>query len=237
MKEQLSALYEVQSLDIKIAEVQSHLLALDGAKELKRKLGGARAALEADNKTLRDWELQLKGSELELKTIEEKRKKCEKRLYGGTITNAKELSATEKEIETLKAGQANLDERILGLFDVIEEKKTRIASVLDIEKKIEKKIGEVLVKEAADRAACEKELAELQSQRSEAVALVTEKPLLARYDLIRKKTGSTAIAKVVDNKCGGCHVGVMLYTTRKIFENKELVSCENCGRILTMDVR
>lgn len=237
MKQQLSALYEVQTLDSKIASIKAHIASLDGAMELKKKLASAKAALVAYDKKLHDMERELRSDELELKSIDSKRANCEKRLYDGIIKNAKELSATQKEIQAMKDAQSKLDGRILELYDAIEERKNKIAHVQEVAGKIENKIAEVLTKQEQHRKKYDCELTELQNARNEAVTHVTDKQLLARYDLIRKKTGETAIAKVIDNKCEGCHVGVMQFVTRKLFEDNELVSCENCGRILMLDTK
>ena len=64
---------------------------------------------------------------------------------------------------------------------------------------------------------------------------VTDKSLFARYETVRKKTGNTGIAKVIGGKCEGCRISIVQFTSRKLFEDKEYVCCESCGRILYLD--
>lgn len=235
MKDQLNALYELQKIDVEIARANAGLEALTGALALRRQLTAAKKDLDAAEEAAADAEIELKDSELKLKTIDEKRGAKEKRLYGGTVSNPKELSSLEKEIEHLKNQQGELDGRVLELYEQVETLRNKVSSLKSAYEDIEKQARAALAKEAADKKRFEAELAELEPKRAELAAKVTDRHLLSRYDAIRKKTGSTGIAKIVDHQCEGCHVHVTSFTVRNIFDDKGIEYCENCGRILTMD--
>ena len=235
MKEQLYALYELQELDVQIAEASAGLAALDGALTPRRKYAQAKKQFEAADKARIDAETELKDSELKLKTIDEKRTATEKKLYGGAVTNPKELSSLEKEIEHLKNQQGQLDGRVLELYESVETLREKAKSAKDLKDKLEHQARAALSKEAVDRKQFEATLADLEPKRAEAAAKVTDKHLLSRYDAIRNKTGNTGVAKILEHKCGGCHVAVTSYTIRNIFEDKGIEYCENCGRILMLD--
>lgn len=235
MKEQLLALYELQSLDLGIAQARAKLAAMSGAKELKLKLAAGRSQLETAEKTLHALETELKDSELQLKTLEEKRVGYEKRLYNGAIVNPKELSAIEKEIQMLKEQQGKLDGRTLELYDQVETVRNKVQSLRKIVAEIERRVEEALSRESSDKADLEAELADLQAKREEAARKITNKPLMARYDAVRKKTGTTGISKVIDGKCEGCRISLAAFMMRKLSECDEIVTCESCGRILFLD--
>ncbi|MCE5198594.1 MAG: hypothetical protein ABFD54_16525 [Armatimonadota bacterium] len=232
MNDQLHPLLDLQKVDVQITRINNQLAALDGAKELKSKYIAARSAAEKADKNLKALESELKDNELKLKTIDEKRSGFEKRLYGGAITNPKELSATEKEIEILKAQQGELDGRTLELYELVESARASVTSTHSTLEAIEKQARIALKKESAEKTRLEAELEQLTAQRNEAVVKVTDKSLLSRYDAIRKRNGGVGLALVLDGKCGGCHVSVTNYTIRNLYTIDETQFCENCGRIL-----
>jgi len=236
MREQLLALYELQEIDVQVSQVNAKLAALDGAKDLRRKYSAAKAALEAADKELTSIETELKDSELRLKTIDEKRNMFEKRLYGGAITNPKELGAIEKEIKMLKGQQSELDGRTLELMDSVEASRTRDEENRKTLAEIEGLARKAIAHEASLKKKLDAELAELTAKREAEAAKATDKRLMARYETVRKRIGGTGIAKVANHQCGGCHVSVTSFTTRKLFEDKEIIECENCGRILVQAI-
>ncbi len=237
MKEQLAALYELQGIDIQMAKVKAGLAALDGAKMLRAKLAAAKKQADAVEAELSALETELKDSELKLKSIDEKRATYEKRLYGGGISNPKELAAMEKEINMLKQQQEQLDGRTLELYDIVEGAREKARKAKALQDKIEKQVAEAVSAESSKRTAFEGELAELEAKREEAAARVTDKALMARYQSLTRQPGSTGIAKVVDHRCEGCRVSVTEFTIRKLFEGKEYERCENCGRILFLELK
>lgn len=235
MKDQLLALYELQAIDIKLAQLNSRLAALGGAKDLRRQYAAAKTVLDAAEKSLSGNETELLDLELKLKSIDEKRVNFEKRLYSGSISSPKELSATEKEIQMLKDQQGKLDSRTLELYDIVERARAEAQEARAKVADIEKQYRQAMAAEAVEKTQIEAELAELASQRDAAAAKVADKALLSRYEVVRKRSGGTAIAKVVEGRCEACRVSITSFTTRKLFEAKEIISCENCGHILVLD--
>lgn len=236
MKEQLKALYEVQRLDVAISQASAQLEALDGALTMRQKHAATKKQSDATHQTLIDTEMQLKDKELTLKSIDAKRAATEKKLYSGGIMSAKEVSSLEKEMEHFKGQQNELDEQVLELYDTVESLRVKSKSAESLVADLEQKVREAIAKEAVERKRLEAELVRLEPEREAAVAKVTNRQLLSRYEAIRKKSGSTAIAMILEHKCAGCHVAVTSFTIRNIFEEKGIEYCENCGRILMLDM-
>ena len=237
MKEQLAALYELQSLDVTITRAETALAALAGARALKQQLAAARKVADEAAAKLHEHETELKDSELKLKSVDEKRGSVEKRLYGGSVSNPRELQALQKEVGLLKDQQGILDGRTLELYDLVEASRSQARSAEQIVNGLESKISEALANEASERTRLEAELSEAKARREDEAATVTDTSLLSRYEAVRKKTGTTGIARVVQGKCEGCHVAILPFTVRKLFEDKGFELCENCGRILMADTQ
>ena len=235
MKEQLKALYELQKLDLQITGVNAALAALNDALILRQKHSLAKKQADAANQALQNIELELKDSELQLKSIDEKRAATEKKLYSGGIMSAKEAASLEHEVEHLKGRQGEFDERVLELYETVEtlrEKSKKASALVD---DFDRKVNEAVAKEAVERERLNSEMAQLEPLRTEAAAKIADKQLLSRYESIRKRQGA-GVARIIDHKCEGCHVTVTSFTTRNLFQDKGVEYCENCGRILMLDV-
>lgn len=236
MKEQLKALFELQKLDVEISQANAGLAALNGALALRQKHAAAKKQFETAHKALVESEIELKDNELKLQSVDNKRSATEKKVYGGTVSSLKEIASLEKEIEHLKTQQGQLDERVLALYEVVEALREKSNAAKVVVDELEAKARAAINKEGIERKRLEAELARLEPEREKAVEKVTDKHLLSRYEAIRKKSGSTAVAKISEHKCDGCHVAVTTFTIRNIFEEKDIEYCENCGRILMLDL-
>lgn len=234
MREQLIALYELQKIDVMITRVSGLLAKLDGASEVKKRLAAAKAALEQMESSLKNQETELVGLESKLSAIDDKRTKFEKRLYGGAISNPKEISAAEKEIETLKEQQGKLDTQILGMYETVDQLRDEVEQRRREMATLEAEVSSLLEKETGEKQHLDSELAELSGKRETAAAAVTDSALMARYDMVRRKTGNTGAARIVDGRCEACRVAVTPFVYRKLAEDKDLFNCESCGRILLL---
>jgi uncharacterized protein len=237
MREQLLVLYELQKIDVKITKATSQLAALDGARETKKRLLAVKSALDEAEKSLKQQETELVDLELRLKSVDEKRAKFEKRLYGGAISNPKEITAAEKEIATLKEQQGNLDTQTLTLYDSVDAARAVTEESRKNLQAVEDELRAALGQEAAEKKRLDTDLADLNAAREAAASKVTDVTLMARYDTVRRKTGNTGAAKIVDGRCEACHVAVVPFVFRKLAEDTDLFNCESCGRILLLDVR
>ncbi|MDH7601759.1 MAG: C4-type zinc ribbon domain-containing protein [Armatimonadota bacterium] len=235
MKEQLSALYELQSLDMTIDLINARLRSLSGAKTIQEELEKSRRELEDAEKNLAAYEAELTDCELRLKSIDTKRADFEKRLYSGAVSNPKELSAIQKEIAMLKSQQSQLDGKTLELYDTVEEARKRAHAAREAVRQLETKLDAALQQESEEKTRLQQKLAAAVARRATLAPTITDKTLLSRYELLRKKAGGRGIAKVIDGKCEACKISLTPFVTRKVKECKEYVFCESCGRILYFD--
>jgi len=234
VKEQLHALKELQDVDVRLGQVKARLDSLGDWTLVEKKCHAVKAALDNSQEKLAKSEIELKDSELKLKTIEDKRATFEKRLYGGAVSNPKELSAIEKEIKMLKHQQADLDQGTLELYEAVEEARGKVGLYRDHLEKLESKLSSMRESEESERESLEKELAELERKRGPLAGNITDKALYSRYENVRKKTEGTGLAEVIDGKCQGCHVAITSFHIRKMIEDKEYQCCESCGRIMLL---
>src|SRR3989442_12357173 len=116
MNATLSALYALQQVDSSLALAMRQYQALDPGRAEQAAAETARTMYDRMLRTLHETEGDLKDSELELQTVEKKKKDFETKLYSGKVSNPKELQSMQEEIEALGRQRGRLDDRILTLM-------------------------------------------------------------------------------------------------------------------------
>jgi len=75
------------------------------------------------------------------------------------------------------------------------------------------------------------QLEELSKERAEIAGKIDE-DLLSRFERLFKSKGDAVVVALEHEVCTGCHMKVTTQTAHRVKAGKEIVSCENCGRIL-----
>ena len=71
----------------------------------------------------------------------------------------------------------------------------------------------------------------LETER-EAIAAQIDDDLLDQFERLFNSKGDAAVVAVEHGVCTGCHMKVTTATAARVKAGKEIVSCENCARIL-----
>jgi uncharacterized protein len=234
MNEQLKALNALQQVDLGIAAANRAVAALDNGDLVRAHLGVAEKKLAVASESLRKSEAELRDKELSLKSLETKLQNFQEKLYKGQVTNPKELSSIEKEIEMLGKTRSQLDERILELYEIVEREQGEKRQIEEVATKLRGRLDRTVTEYQAKSTELRAELDKLGKERQAVLPQVTDKQLLSRYETLRGRYKDTGLATMVDGKCGGCHVTLTPFTLRKLQDDKELMTCESCGRILSL---
>lgn len=230
--ETLSALYAVQQVDSLIQRAKRTQAALDNGKDATAQSEAAQALSQQKRTTLNKAAGELKDSELKLSTVETKRKNYQQKLYQGTVTNPKELSNIEREIEALGRQQSDLDGRVLELMEQVEQAQVEAVEAEAGAHRAEGHRADVLASFRSRYDALALELTDLARQRLEVVAHVEDKALLKRYDDLRAKASGVGIARIEGGNCGGCHMTLPSTVIKTVKEGAVVQTCEDCGRLL-----
>jgi len=171
--------------------------------------------------------------EAEVGKAEERIVEIEKRLYGGTVSASRDLTAMSEEVEHLKARKSSLEDQEL---EVMEEREPLDAEVARLEASRADLSGQA--DGAADalvraEAEVDREIASLSAERDAAVVAVPA-DLLATYEKLRTRLGGVGAARLVGSSCSGCHLVLPATELDRIKKAgpDALVFCDQCGRIL-----
>lgn len=232
MKEKLAALYALQQLDTAIDGVKRELSHLDPGREERAAYEQAKQVVAEIEAKAHSLQADVLDNELEQKSIRSKYTEVEKKLYGGAVRNPKELTAMTEELEMFKRQLMRLDEKLIGLNDMLEAESAREADAKAALKKATRalRIKQDQYKERAEELAGKGRA--LTAQRKEAAAQ-TEPALLAKYDKMRASMGGTAVSAIIDSgSCEGCRMKLPSSIIVAVNTQREMVYCDNCHRML-----
>ena len=198
-------------------------------KALEDKLSGAQAQLENVRLKAKEIEVERKKLENEAQTVRDRIAKYQAQKFQTRKND--EFQALSHEIERGEKDIQSIEDRELDLMESAEKQKAIIG---DAEKQF------AAVKSQFDRQTADidqkikaiaDQLGEVEKDRAKLAEGVDE-DLRDTYDrLIRSKNGE-AVVGLQHDVCSGCHMKVTPTTSSKCRSRKEIVHCENCGRIL-----
>lgn len=227
----LAALYRLHLVEAAIVEIRKRAAALDPGRELMALIEKLTADHDAKHAVAHSLSSELADIELAQKGIEEKIKKFDFQLYGGSIVNPKEVESIEKEVKILKARNSDLDSKILELWEQIPPaKETEQVSLKKLEQ-AKQALSEHRKKAMELKSKLEAEFKE-HNERLPALVKAVDPALHAKYQLIKERAGGIGMAEITEKgTCARCGTILPERTLVAVKEDK-FTLCENCHRIL-----
>ena len=203
------------------------------AAQLETQGGLSTLREECERSRARVLETQVEHRRLESEaaTLRERLKALQERLYGGAITNVRELTAVESEHSTARRAVAQVEEALAPALAASVEAQTRH------EELTAQLAGRERVWEAAEsqlearRDQLAEEIEEFTRERGEASEAVPEGDL-SLYESLLSRKGGVAVVRVNRGVCQGCRVRLPLRELSRLRSSDGLVLCSSCGRIL-----
>jgi len=233
MDDNFQTLLQIHEIDLKIADITKKLASLDSGEVVRRQIAEANRQLDSSEKSLEAVDAEILDAELKLKTVEDKKKNFERKLYAGEVTNAKELASMEKEIEILAQQRGKLDERLLELYETRDQRRSQTEKLRNVVRELSLKLEQLSTEWETVSKKLNAELALLRVEREKQVSRITDKPLLQRYETLRNRYKDSGLAKVIDGKCSACRVSLTPFIMRQLKESG-YATCESCARILVV---
>ena len=232
--EKMLALNNLQKIDTKIDKIQT----LKGelpmeVEDLEDTLVGLNTRIVKIEEEIKEVEEELNGREISIKKSNELISKYEKQM--DNVKNSREFDALTKEVGMQKLEIQLAEKKIRQAKDNLETKKAYFgeskSKVEGIEDQLKEK-QEELERITKETDAEEKSLV----TKSEKARGKVDQGLLKAYVRIRKayKDG-LAVVSVERDSCGGCHAIIPPQVQIDIADQKKLIICEHCGRILVPD--
>lgn len=226
----LFALYKLHLVDSALYEMKQHAAALDVGRAEAAKIKELEADPDGTLTHARQLSTELKDQELQQKSFEDKIKKLDGDLFGGKITNPREIAAIEKDKALVNEQRSKVDSRILELWELVPPAK---AAAADVENQIAQLRQSMAKKQTAAKAEHEQLQASYKAKAAERApaAASVPKPLLEVYEKLRAKLDVGMALVTHDNRCESCGMLVPTKALEHIREDK-VTQCEQCRRIL-----
>ncbi len=230
MRESLKLLIDLQNMDIVIDKLKERKGSIpEKIKELQEKHNNDLEELENSKSFLSSLQVDKKNKELELASEEEAIKKHQKEL--NAIKKNEAYKAMLKQIEDAEKEKQRLEDEILEIMQKNEDfKKEFSEGKVKIEQSKETMNKEINSLNEEMKHLLEK-MQELVQKRSFYIDKIPQESF-EKYEKIRTNRGGMVVVRIEANSCGGCHLSVLPQSINEAMKDEELVTCQNCGRIL-----
>ncbi len=230
---EVAELLLLQDTDVSLDAALARLAEIEAALGESEELLAARATAAEKAAALHDVRAQQKDLELAAETIRTKTEGIESKLYGGSVSNPKELQDLDADLRSLKEQVKKREDELLALLVEIEEAdaahQEAAAAVASLE--AEWKAGEQEL--LAEKAQIEPEVERLREIRN-SQATDVDRRLISLYDLLRERRGGTAVARVERGMCQGCRISLPMSVMQRARTGVSIVQCVSCERILLL---
>lgn len=230
MNPQITALYELQNRDRQLIALERKLDAIPNRlRELDDDLAKLESMLNAERKKGDDTRTFERSQRAQLAEEEDLVRQSKARAT--QVKTARELSATQRELEStrrmitarteeirkLQAGFEETDQRIAAMQKALDELRTSAeaerARLVDLKARVEVKIGKLRISRTGLTSALDREL-------------------LTSYDRIRRRLGGVAFVAAQKERCLACKMVIPHQIYVVLRKGDEIPSCESCGRLL-----
>lgn len=231
MQKSLQNLLDLQNLDAQLREVRD-LLATFPQKlgEIESRIAAAKAELETSKAAQLGTVRDRKKYELDVEQWKERVRKYKDQT--AQVKTNEAYKALQHEVQTAEAEIAKAEDRLIEQMVAAEEYDRHVKASEKLLKEVEEVARGQRAKTESDKAVLEKELAQLNAQRSQVIGGIPEN-LLDHYERIARKHNGVVLAEVRDEKCSACGMRIRPHVFQEMRRGgDEMFHCETCTRIL-----
>jgi predicted nucleic acid-binding Zn-ribbon protein len=224
-------LLTLQEVDERLTKKQQELDQLNAELEGQAEIPVLTERVEHERETSIERRAHLARLEVDADAQRERVEELEERIYGGTVTNLRELTAVEEE-QTNARRELMQSEESLGPARLAAEDSERAKEELTTtlaERETTWAVSAPKLRRQSRAAA--KEVAVLEQERAE-VSKNVPADELTLYDQLLFRRHGVAIARVERGVCLACHITLPLKEASRLRRSDAIVTCGNCGRIL-----
>jgi len=198
-------------------------------KSLEAQLAASVAAVEVLKQKARHLEMDRKKLELDVGTRAETISRLKTQQYQTRKND--EFQAIGHEIERYENEIRKIEDEELELMVQADKIKVDLAAEEQTAAAVKESIARQTKDLETKSTTLQSRLEELAKERTEIAGKIDE-DLLSRFERLFKSKGDAVLVALEHEVCTGCHMKVTAQTAHRVKAGREIVSCENCGRIL-----
>ncbi len=234
LKEQLYALLMLQEIDGEILKEKKKQKKLPARiQEIEDVIKKIENKYQSKKDQSKELQLKIKRKEIDASSVEAKIQKRQDELYGGKISDIKELKQLQKVIESLKKDRDKVEEDLLIVMDQEDTIKRELSEIekelVQAKKQLEERQKEVSQQEQKIKQCIE----EKNKKRAEITDKITSGELMKRYNMLWNDKEGQVVAEIEGPTCSGCNLSLPSDIIYHLQKNHDLlITCPNCNRIL-----
>jgi predicted nucleic acid-binding Zn-ribbon protein len=230
MLPEIEQLLRLQHCDQRLKALQAELETVPiERKRIEKTVAAKESAFEQVKQQSRDFEMQRKKFELEVKTRQDSIGRYKTQQF--QTRKNEEFQALGHEIERLEHEVTQIEDKELELMEESERTQTQIQQAEQELRAAKTQFDQQLEALEQKEQALGERVREAEAERARLVAGI-DPDLLFQYDRLFASKGGDAVVAVDHEVCTGCHMKNTPATVYRAKLGREIVHCEQCGRIL-----
>jgi len=226
-----SELYDLQQIDSELDQHHNRLNEIEYLFGDNEELITAEKDVRTRNKELAHAQQDLGSAEIKVKEQRLKIKRTEGNLYGGKISNPKELQDLQEEGLALKRFLVVLEDRQLVCMMAVDEKREISIKTKTKLEAVQNKFNLLHAELIFERDQIAGKIDDL-IKRREAVKTIISTDDIKTYEGIRNRRHGVAVSKVKNRACSACGATLTAALNQAARSPNQISHCETCGRIL-----
>lgn len=229
-------LLALQDLDTTIDQLRHRLEALPERRQQATiadelvSLDAATADAEARRDVVRR---EQRRHEDEVASVEARVEHVRHQLYDSGITSPKEAADLQADLDSLQRRQRELEDLVIEQMELAEPIDEELATIATTRRGLDERMEEATAALRVAAGSVGDELADAEGRRAGVAAAVPDDMTTVYVDM-RRRLGGVAVARLVGNRCDGCHLAIPsaeLEAIRKAPADAT-VHCPECTRLL-----
>jgi predicted nucleic acid-binding Zn-ribbon protein len=230
MLPEIEQLLRLQHCDQRLKALQAELETVPiERKRIERTVAAQEGAFEQVKQQSRDFEMQRKKLELEVKARQDSIGRYKTQQF--QTRKNEEFQALGHEIQRLEREVRQIEDKELELMEESERAQKQIQQAEQELRAAKTHFGQQLEALEQKEQVLAGQVREAASEREKLVAGI-DPDLLFQYDRLFASKGGDAVVAVEHEVCTGCHMKNTTTTVYRAKLGREIIHCEQCGRIL-----
>lgn len=230
MRAELEQLLILQDRQQKIRQIENEIKNLPlQRKHLESQLAESVTSLDAIKQGARQVEVDRKKLELDVGTRNESINRLKTQQYQTRKND--EFQAMGHEIHRYEEEIRKLEDQELELMEQGDKLKVEVTAEEKKSAATKDSIARQMNDLGEKSKVLETRLLELSKERKE-LAEKMDEDVVGRFERLFVSKGDSAIVAIEHGVCTGCHMKLTIATVKAAEGGKEIVNCEQCGRIL-----
>jgi uncharacterized protein len=224
-------LFDLQETDLALDRAVERLAQIEEGLKEPEELVEGRAVVEEKAEAVKALKSRQKDQEWSVEEITTKAQDIEGRLYGGRVTNPKELADLDADLKSLKAEARRREDVLLGILVEMEEAEGELRQAQEEHDRVEGDWKASCSELLREKGEIDPEVERLRALREEQAAAV-DRAAMGLYQLLRERRAGQAVARVERGMCQGCRITLPSSILQKARTGIGMVQCVSCERVL-----